>query len=94
MMALIRVSLLVYMLSLFSAPGFGQEREPEPESLPEDDLMPGLPGLLEFLGEFVTRDGEWIDPALLEENTLRRLGGLSERGEGLGGVAAEVQDDD
>jgi hypothetical protein len=58
----------VLLLGLLSAPAFaqapGQVREGS-----EDSEMPSLE-LLEFLGDWETDDGEWIDPEELEQIAL------------------------
>jgi hypothetical protein len=42
---------------------------PVPAEEPESEAPPSLE-LLEFLAEWETEDGEWVDPALLEDKAL------------------------
>ncbi len=55
----------VLLLGLLSSPAFAQEPGQAREST-EDTEMPSLE-LLEFLGDWETDDGEWIDPEELEQ---------------------------
>ena len=55
---------MVLLLGLLSSPAWTQE--PDQVGLPlEDAEMPSLE-LLEFLGDWETDDGEWINPGELE----------------------------
>lgn len=58
----------VLLLGLLSSPAFAQEPDPSRKSTEESE-MPSLE-LLEFLGDWETDDGEWIDPEELEQITL------------------------
>jgi len=56
---------MVFLLGLSGSPAWAQE--PGPVGLPpEETEMPSLE-LLEFLGDWETDDGEWIDPEELEQ---------------------------
>jgi hypothetical protein len=56
---------------------------------------PALLELLEFIGEFTTEDGAWVDPAVLLEVEDTELAGGTRRDppvfSATGGVAGEVQ---
>lgn len=56
----------ILLLGWLSPPVFAQE--PEPAGTEESE-MPSLE-LLEFLGDWETDDGEWIDPEELEQIAL------------------------
>ena len=58
----------VLLLGLLSAPALAQEPGQVRENT-EDTEMPSLE-LLEFLGDWETDDGEWIDPEELEQIAL------------------------
>ena len=56
----------ILLLGLLGSPAFAQE----PEQVgTEESEMPSLE-LLEFLGDWETDDGEWIDPEELEQIAL------------------------
>ncbi len=61
----------------------------------DETAAPALLELLEFIGEFTTEDGEWVDPAVLLEADDGELGGGTQREPsvlgGAGGAAGEVQ---
>jgi hypothetical protein len=59
---------LVFILAFWPAGGLGQDQQQNPKTMVYDDdgSMPSM-ALLEFLGEWETEDGEWIDPILLDE---------------------------
>ena len=56
------------LLGLLNAPVFAQEPGQAREKS-EDTEMPSLE-FLEFLGDWETEDGEWIDPEELEQIAL------------------------
>ncbi len=57
----------VLLLGLLSSPALAQEPGQGREAAPQEDAeMPSLE-LLEFLGDWETDDGEWIDPEELEQ---------------------------
>lgn len=57
----------VLLLGLLSYPALAQEPGQGREAAPQEDTeMPSLE-LLEFLGDWETDDGEWIDPEELEQ---------------------------
>lgn len=57
----------VLLLGLLSSPALAQEPGQGREVAPQEDVeMPSLE-LLEFLGDWETEDGEWIDPEELEQ---------------------------
>lgn len=58
----------VLLLGLLNSPAFAQESGPVREGT-EVAEMPSLE-LLEFLGDWETDDGEWIDPEELEQIAL------------------------
>jgi len=58
----------VLLAGLLSSPGFAQEPGQLREGSEESE-MPSLE-LLEFLGDWETDDGEWIDPEELEQIAL------------------------
>ena len=58
----------VLLAGLLSSPGFAQEPNQVREESEESE-MPSLE-LLEFLGDWETDDGEWIDPEELEQIAL------------------------
>jgi hypothetical protein len=55
----------VLLLGLLSSPALAQEPDQNREATEEME-MPSLE-LLEFLGDWETEDGEWIDPEELEQ---------------------------
>ena len=59
---------IVLLLGLLSAPVFAQEPDKAREKSEESE-MPSLE-FLEFLGDWETEDGEWIDPEELEQIAL------------------------
>ena len=62
-----RPSLILILMILFS---------PLIQAQTQDDDTPSL-DLLEFLGEWETSDGTWLDPAQLEDNDFARLMSLT-----------------
>jgi hypothetical protein len=58
---------------LAASPAVVQSQDPQPNQVTveaDDDMsMPSME-LLEFLGEWETEDGDWIDPVLLDEIPL------------------------
>ena len=58
----------VLLLGLLSSPAFAQEPDQGRKNV-EDSEIPSLE-LLEFLGDWETDDGEWIDPEELEQIAL------------------------
>jgi len=64
-----RHSLLLLLMILFS-PLLQAQAEQEDEIASLD--------LLEFLGEWETGDGQWLDPADLEDNDFAKLMSLTE----------------
>ena len=50
-----RLNLVLLMVTLLSSTIWAQEPEPEPEETPSVDF-------LEFLGQWETSTGEWLDP--------------------------------
>jgi hypothetical protein len=58
----------ILLLGLLSAPAFAQEPEQARKKVEEAET-PSLE-LLEFLGDWETDDGEWIDPEELEQIAL------------------------
>ena len=57
----------VLLLGLVSAPALAQEPDQVRQAIPPEEAeMPSLE-LLEFLGDWETEDGEWIDPEELEQ---------------------------
>ena len=63
-----RFGATVLLLGLLSSPAFAQEPGQVRESTEESE-MPSLE-FLEFLGDWETEDGEWIDPEELEQIAL------------------------
>ena len=63
---------IVLLLGLLSSPALAQEPEQDRKSI-EDTEMPSLE-FLEFLGDWETDDGEWIDPEELEQISLTDQG--------------------
>ncbi len=60
----------VLLLGLLSSPALAQESGQVRQAIPPEDAeMPSLE-LLEFLGDWETDDGEWIDPEELEQISL------------------------
>lgn len=60
-----RLLSMALLLGMLTTPASAQE--PGPVALPpEDSEMPSLE-LLEFLGDWETDDGEWIDPEELDQ---------------------------
>jgi hypothetical protein len=55
-------------LTFLPAVGFGQDQPQNTTTVvyEDDTTMPSIE-LLEFLGEWETEDGDWIDPMLLDE---------------------------
>ena len=64
-----RPSLILILMILFSPLIQAQTQE--------NDDTPSL-DLLEFLGEWETGDGEWLDPAQLEDNDFAKLMSLTD----------------
>lgn len=64
-----RPSLIIILMILFSPLVQAQTQE--------DDDRPPL-DLLEFLGEWETSDGEWLDPAKLEDDDFAKLMSLTD----------------
>ena len=60
--------LALLILAVWTAGSLGQDQQQHPTTVVYDDdaSMPSME-LLEFLGEWETEDGEWIDPILLDE---------------------------
>ena len=67
-MANTRLWSTLLLLGLLSSPAFAQEPEQVRNSTEESE-MPSLE-LLEFLADWETEDGEWIDPEELEQIAL------------------------
>lgn len=67
-------ALLLALLCCPPVPAAAEEAVPDKGPVPAAD-----PELLEFLGSFTTRDGEWVDPRQLAE--LDELSAESEQGE-------------
>jgi len=63
-----RLWITVLLLGLLSSPAFAQEPGQVREGTEESE-MPSLE-FLEFLGDWETEDGEWIDPEELEQIAL------------------------
>ena len=64
----VRLWSTVLLLGLLSFPAFAQEPGQVRENA-ENTEMPS-PEFLEFLGDWETEDGEWIDPEELEQISL------------------------
>ncbi len=62
----------IFMLTILSAPGLAQQKEAEQTNTPIEETGREIPTLefLEFLGEWETEDGRWIDPEELDEMPL------------------------
>ena len=60
---------LILTLILSAAPGRCEENPPAKDDAV--DVAPALPSieLLEFVGAWETDDGEWVDPAILDESS-------------------------
>lgn len=60
------------MLTTLSAPVQAQQAESEQTSKRQEEKSPEIPSLefLEFLGEWETEDGRWIDPEELDQISL------------------------
>ena len=60
--------LVLLILIVLPAVGLGQDQQQHSTTIVYDDdaSMPSME-LLEFLGEWETEDGEWVDPILLDE---------------------------
>lgn len=58
----------ILLLGLLNSPVFAQEPE-QARKKSEDAEMPSLE-FLEFLGDWETEDGEWIDPEEMEQIAL------------------------
>jgi len=65
--------LLLAIWFLAASPAVVQSQDPQPNQIKveadDDTSMPSME-LLEFLGEWETEDGDWIDPVLLDEIPL------------------------
>jgi hypothetical protein len=61
----------IFILTTLSAPGLAQQNEREQTNTPKQET-PEIPSLefLEFLGEWETEDGKWIDPEELDQMSL------------------------
>ena len=58
---------------MVALPAFGQSENRQPNHTPvayDNTALQPSTDLLEFLGEWETADGEWIDPSLLDEMPL------------------------
>ena len=62
----------IFMLTTLSAPGLAQQIESEQTNTRQEEKSGEIPSLefLEFLGEWETEDGRWIDPEELEQMSL------------------------
>ena len=62
----------IFMLTALSAPGLAQQKEPEQTNTRQEEKSGEIPSLefLEFLGEWETEDGRWIDPEELDQMSL------------------------
>ena len=57
----------VLLLGLLSAPALAQEPGHVRQALPPEEAERPSLELLEFLGDWETDDGEWVDPEELEQ---------------------------
>jgi hypothetical protein len=71
--------LLAQTLTVQAQPATADEEAARP---PPDTESAGLVSLLEFLGEFTTEDGEWVDPEILLETEVTGSGRRRELGAG------------
>jgi hypothetical protein len=64
----VRIWVLALLILIgWSAVGLSQDQQHSTTVVYDDDAsMPSME-LLEFLGEWETEDGEWLDPILLDE---------------------------
>ena len=62
----------VFILATLSAPGMAQQTKPEQTSKQQEEKGREIPSLefLEFLGEWETEGGRWIDPEELDQMPL------------------------
>ncbi len=62
----------VFMLTVLSTPALAQQAESAQTSKRQQKTSPEIPSLefLEFLGEWETEDGRWIDPEELDQMSL------------------------
>ena len=62
----------VFMLTILSTPALAQQAESAQTSKRQQETGPENPSLefLEFLGEWETEDGRWIDPEELDQMSL------------------------
>jgi len=63
------VGLLFAPIPVFAG-GAAQHSTAQPERDSKQDTAPPDPALLEFLGEWETRDGKWFDPTQLEDPNM------------------------
>lgn len=61
---------LLLLLGLLSAPAMAQDPDQARKSAPQEKTEAPSLEFLEFLGDWETDDGEWIDPEELEQITL------------------------
>ena len=61
-----------FILTILSTPAQAQEAESAQPSKQRQETAPEIPSLdfLEFLGEWETEDGRWIDPEELDQMSL------------------------
>ena len=62
----------IFMLTTLSAPGLAQQIESEQTNTRQEEKSGEIPSLefLEFLGEWETEDGRWIDPEEIDQMSL------------------------
>ncbi len=62
----------VFILTILSAPGQAQQTESDQTSNRQQETGTEIPSIefLEFLGEWETDDGRWIDPEELDQMSL------------------------
>ncbi len=62
----------IFMLTILSAPSLAQQKEAEQTNTPIEETGREIPTLefLEFLGEWETEDGRWIDPEEIDQMSL------------------------
>ena len=61
---------MVLLLGLSSSPAWTQETGQVRQALPPEEAERPSLELLEFLGDWETDDGEWIDPEELEQSVI------------------------
>ena len=63
----------VFIFTTLSATAQEQQTEPTQTGKQQDETSPEIPSLefLEFLGEWETEDGRWIDPEEIDKMSLQ-----------------------